>query len=503
MSLPVPSLRFLRRGYGSVCRHLFFHALTNGATRRRRKALQNALLVLGTVLLFLFISLSENPAETAADDDDDDTRLRRAQEARSSPNHDDDGDDDDGRKELCLLNLRGLPSVVRSADVEVGFVRNGTLHSRVSPAEGRELTAGVTFADVARKRRELTAGVTFADVARKRRELTAGVTFADVARKRRRELEEQNHSPPRTRKGQGALLRSSPEVPECVKRTRHGQGALRASSPEEVPQPAKLPGRASSRHGRANSRSAESLHGHRGANNGPSSVVQSGVQNERQRDHAPSGQANPTGARQHSHEEKVQGSDSASGINSNFTEVDGEGFKTAKNGSGDSGVTNKEVENRTFVSEHGRRNSINVAKSYKRSLKSKWWDPGQTRNVRGDANQEPNPKLRSPKDGFITRASRKRVFDDVIVTSRSWEPIAEDDRNLFVYSAFHDDRPTRGMDFGTRRVRVLAMSVLHELRDFPHLRRQVFCHYRWRSSPRLHVSQRGKIMSIWEDHNKT
>ena len=110
-------------------------------------------------------------------------------------------------------------------------------------------------------------------------------------------------------------------------------------------------------------------------------------------------------------------------------------------------------------------------------------------------------KQHSPKDDFITRASRIHVFDDVRVTSRSWEPIADDDGNLFVYSAFYDDRPSRTKLDTTRKVRVLGMSVLNELRDFPHLRKQVFCHYRWKNSPYLHISQRGKIVSIWEDHD--
>lgn len=143
--------------------------------------------------------------------------------------------------------------------------------------------------------------------------------------------------------------------------------------------------------------------------------------------------------------------------------------------------------------------SKNVARSCKRSIKSKT-DPTQNKTIY-EINQ-PNPKYHTPKDDCITRASKSYAFDDVIVTSRSWEPVRDNDKNLFVYSAFYDDRSSTA-DNDKRRVRVLGISVLHELRDFPDLRRQVFCHYRWKTSPHLHVSQRGRIMSILEDHNKT
>ena len=147
------------------------------------------------------------------------------------------------------------------------------------------------------------------------------------------------------------------------------------------------------------------------------------------------------------------------------------------------------------------RGSNNSAKTYHHSIETEM-DSIQIGSTYNDRNQ-PKQKQKVPTDDFITRASRKRVFDDVIVTSRSWEPIAEDDGNLFVYSAFYDDRPSRMKQDTSRKVRVLGMSVLNGLRDFPHLRKQVFCHYRWRSSPHLYISQRGRILSIMEDHNTT
>ena len=303
-SLPVLLLHFLQRSYGSVCHHLFVPLVNDAA--RRKKAAQNALVVVGTCLLLLLISVSDNPVYTAVDYE----ILKRVQEVSN--------------KELCLQSLRGFPFVVRSLDVEVGLVLNGTLLFRFSPTV-QSFTDAVTFAEVARKRRE-------------------------KQRNNSRNEHEQD------------VLKSSPELSKPVK---FSGGAYSHSESESV-------------------------------------LLQPNTQ--------------------------------------------------SKNGySGD---------------------------------------------------KQPNQKQRSPKDDFITRPTRKRVFDDIVVTSHSWEPIAEDDGNLFVYSAFYDDRPSKHVN-GTRRVRVLGMSVLHEILDFPHLRSQVFCHYRWKSTHRLHVSQRGKIMSIWEDHNKT
>ena len=416
-SLPVFLLHFLQRGYGSVCHHLFI-PLTNNA-KRRKKAVQNGLVILGTGLLLLLISVSDNPAYTAVDYE----ILKRVQEVSN--------------KELCLQNLRGFPFVVRSLDLEVGVVLNGTLLFRFSPTV-QKFTADVTFAEVARKRREI----------------------------------QRNNS--RTKQG-GDVLKHSPELSKQVQ----------------------VPRRAYMRYNHTKSQSVLSQ-----TDNQIKRPVSahSFFRNGREYDDAFTGQASVKGKRRHSHEKTLGGSDSATSTDSTMVEADGKEFQFTKSDAHVS-VPKKRVENQNAHSDPIIRDSKNNAKSYKRSIKSKLHST-QTRNSYKGVRQPSHKKQHSPKDDFITRASRKRVFDDVIVTSRSWEPIAEDDGNLFVYSAFYDDRPSRHVN-GTRRVRVLGISVLHELRDFPHLRTQVFCHYRWKSTHRLHVSQRGKIMSIWEDHNKT
>ena len=412
-SLPVFLLHFLHRCYGSVCHHLFVPLVNDAA--RRKKAVHNALVVVGTCLLLLLISVSDNPVYNAVDYE----ILKRVQEVSN--------------KELCLQNLRGFPFVVYSLDVEVGLVLNGTLLFRFSPTV-HSFSDAVTFAEVARKRRE----------------------------------KQRNNS--RIEHEQDAL-KSSPELSKPVK---FSGGAYSHSKSESVLlQP--------------NTQSKRSVTAHLNVRNGP------------EYEHVFSGQASVKGTRQHSHGKTIRGSNSASTTDSNMIKAEGRDFKSIRSGA-DVSVLKKEEENQNAHSDQFSRDSRHNVKSYKRSIKSKLRSTQIKNGYSGD--KQPSQKQRSPDDDFITRPTRKRVFDDVLVTSRSWEPIAEDDGNLFVYSAFYDDRPSKHVN-GTRRVRVLGMSVLHELRDFPHLRSQVFCHYRWKSSHRLHVSQRGKIVSIWEDHNKT
>ena len=393
-SLPAIFLHFLRRIYASAWHQLITPLLSNNAVKRK-KALQNILVILGMFLFVFLTSVSKNLSSNVVDYE----MLRGAQAV--------------SKKELCM---RRLPSV----DVEVGSVLNGTLLFHVSFTGEQKSADVVTFAEVARRRRELQKNSRTSESGQDMTQSLSGATFG--------------------------------------------------------------------RNSRTNSERARSLRGNQ--TRSPLSVHSSFE--DRRGYETVYAQA---GSRQNSRAKNVQGNDYVRKIDSYRTEAD---FKTATN---DTGASVKRVEggDPMYFSDYVMKGSKNGTRAYKRLIKSKA-EPTQRTSV-SEVNQ-PNLKLHSRNDGFITRGSRTYLFDDVVVTSRSWEPITDNDQNLFVYSAFYDDRPSAEGD-DKRRVRVLGISVLHELLDFPHLRTQVFCHYRWKTSPNLHVSQRGRIVSIPEDHNKT
>ncbi|KAK7484230.1 hypothetical protein BaRGS_00024479 [Batillaria attramentaria] len=374
-------LHVIKRCYVSACHHYVISPPFGGRTWQR--SVQNVFLFLGTAFLLLLLS-----SDTTTDISGLDAEIVQRIQAL-------------GCKELCWEELKGPLRLVRSLDIEIGLIKNGTLLFRFSPTEQNFPAA-------------------------------KEVTFADVTKRRRAAAEVQGVHP-----AVGASVGNLGS--EFLSR--------------------KLKSYVSLEHGAGHS-------------NLGSRFVQF---------------RNPP----------ESGGDKSEVLNVYERRRSLPETKRSKRRVRDINQNNESRTHRKTRSQVGTRYAEHSTTRFTEQNSYNFTDD---RKSRFNDFLEPAPV---PDDDFLTKPTKTRLASDLYVTSRSWEPITGGDDNLFVYSAFYDDRRGKQPENKNRRVRVLSIGVLHELTEFPNLRRQVFCHFRWKNTTQMHVSQRGLIQSVWDDHNLT